>query len=143
MLLHFRQIFNNVFASNLQHLCEIQMPQSLISHITDIYSFLIANNLRIISETSKTITIVSGSISPHKPLATAVNDVTFLFGELDHQIIVTELADTKKICLESFYVQGFLRCFKSWNVDDPFSNNLGLASISIGDSSSFAHLNFF
>jgi hypothetical protein len=114
------------------------MPQ-----FTNIYGCLIANNLRIRSETRKTITIVSSFISPHKPLATAVKDITFLFGESNHQIIVTKLADDKKICLEPFHVQGFLRCSKSWNVDDPFSNNLGLASISIGDSSSFAHLNFF
>jgi len=112
------------------------MPQFIVG-------CLIADNLRMWGETRKAIVVVSSPFSPHKPLSITVKDITFLFGKLNHQIIVTESADAEKISLEPFHIQSFLRCSKFWNVDDPFSNNLGLASISIDDSSSFAHLNFF
>jgi len=119
------------------------MPQPLLPQFTVIYDCLIAKNLRVCSETRKTIIVVNSCFSPHKPLATAVKYITFLFGELHHQIIVTKLADAEEICFEPFHIQSFLRCSETWNVDDPFSNNLGLAPISIGDPSSFGHLNFF
>jgi hypothetical protein len=114
------------------------MPQ-----LTVIYGCFIAEYLRIYSETRKTIAIVGSSFSPHKPFATAVKYVTFLFGELHHQIIVAELTNAEEICLEPFYIKSFLRCSEAWNVDDSFSNDFGLASISIGDPSTFAHLDFF
>jgi hypothetical protein len=113
------------------------MPQFIV-----IYGCLIAENLRVCSETRKTIAVVSSSFSLYKPLATAIKDITFIFGELHHQIIVTKLANAVEICLEPLHIQSFLRCSETWNVDDSFSNNLGLAPISIGDPSSFAHLNF-
>jgi len=114
------------------------MPQ-----FTVIYGCLVVENLRICSETRKTIAIVSSSFSPHKPFSIAVKYVTFLLGELHHQIIVTKLADAEEIFLEPLHIQSLLRCSETWNVDDSFSNNFGLAPISIGDPSSFAHLNFF
>jgi hypothetical protein len=114
------------------------MPQ-----LTIIYGCFIAEDLRLCSETRKTITVVSNSFSPHKPSTTAVKYIAFLFGELHHQVIVTKLADAEKICLEPFYVQSFLGCHETWNINDSFSNNFGLTPISIGDSSTFAHLNFF
>jgi hypothetical protein len=141
--LYFGQIFNNVFALNLQHIGEIQMPQPLMPQFTIIYGSLVAKNLRICCETRKAIAIVSSSFSHYKPFATAVKYVTFLLGELHHQIIVTKLADADEIFLEPLHIQVFLRCSETWNVDDSFSNNFGLAPISIGDPSSFAHLNFF
>jgi hypothetical protein len=53
------------------------------------------------------------------------------------------LTDAEEICLELFYIKSFLRYSEAWNVDDSFSNDFGLASISIGDPSTFAHLDFF
>jgi hypothetical protein len=114
------------------------MPQ-----LTVIYGCYIAEDLRICSETRKTITIVSSSFSPHKPFATTVKYVAFLFGQLHHQVIVTKLADVEKVCLESFNLQSFLGCPETWNINDSFSNNFGLTPISIGDPSTFEHLNFF
>jgi hypothetical protein len=72
------------------------MPQ-----FTVIYGYLVAKDLRICSETKKTIAIVSSSFSPHKPITTAVKYITFLLGELHNQIIVTKLADAEEICFES------------------------------------------
>jgi hypothetical protein len=89
------------------------MPQ-----FTVIYGCLVAENLRVCSETRKTIAVVSSFFSPNKPFATAVKYITFLFGELGHQIIVTKLADAEEICLEPFHIQSFLRCSETWNVDD-------------------------
>jgi predicted ATP-grasp superfamily ATP-dependent carboligase len=70
-LLHFGQIFSNVFAHNLQHIGEIQMPQPLMPQFTVIYGCLVAENLRICCETKKAIAIVNSSFSPpisHLPL---------------------------------------------------------------------------
>jgi hypothetical protein len=68
------------------------MPQ-----LTVIYGCFIAEDLRICSETRKTIAVVSSSFTPYKPFATAVKYVTFLLGELHHQINVTKLADAEEI----------------------------------------------
>jgi hypothetical protein len=114
-----------------------------VPQLTVIYGCLVAENLRIYSKTRKTIAIVSSSFSPHKPFATAVKYITFLLGKSHHQITVTELADAEEIFLEPLYIQSFLRCSDTWNVDDSFSNDFGLAPISIGHPSTFAHLNFF
>jgi hypothetical protein len=114
------------------------VPQFIV-----IYGCLVAENLRICSKTGKTIAIVSSSFSPHKPFATVEKYITFLLRELYHQIIVTKLADAEEICLEPLYIQRFLRCSETWNVDDSFSNDFGLAPISIGDPSTLTYLNFF
>jgi hypothetical protein len=103
-LLHFGQIFNNVFARNLQLICEIQMPQPLMSQFTVIYGCLVVENLRICCETRKVIAIVSSSFSPQKPFATVVKYIAFLLGELHYQIIVTKLADAEEICLEPLHI---------------------------------------
>jgi len=111
--------------------------------LTVIYGCFVAENLRICSQTRKAVTIVSSSFSSHEPSATVVKYIAFLLGELHHQVIFTKLADAEEIRLESFYIQSFLRCSKDWNIDDPFTNDSGLTSISIGDSPTFIHLNIF
>jgi hypothetical protein len=68
-----------------------------VPQLTVIYGYLVAENLRICSKARKTIAIVSSSFPPHKPFATTVKYVTFLLGELHHQIIVAELADGEEI----------------------------------------------
>jgi hypothetical protein len=85
----------------------------LMPQFTIIYGCLVAENLRICSETRKTIAIANSSFSPHKPFATAVKYITFLLGELHHQIIVTKLADAEEICLEPLHIQSLLRCFET------------------------------